>query len=78
MFHRPHTNGLFSWGYLKGKIYTAKPTTVYELKEGTESKCLTIPNEKIHNVLESTGARYQLCLENGGHHVEHLQICRNE
>jgi hypothetical protein len=43
----------FLWGYLKDKVYAAKPVTVRELKEEIERKCLQIPNEMLHAVCDS-------------------------
>jgi hypothetical protein len=50
----------FLWGYLKDKVYAAKPATVHELKEETERQCLQIQNEMLHTVWDSIVPRYQL------------------
>ena len=68
----------FLWGYLKDKVYAAKPVTFDELKEEIQRQCLAIPSEMFRNVVESIGPRYQLCLENGGNQFEHLRTRRNE
>ena len=64
----------FFWGYLKDKVYAAKPETIEGLKEEIRIKCLAISNEVLRNVIESIVGRYQLCLENEGRQFEHLRV----
>jgi hypothetical protein len=63
----------FLWGYLRDKVYAAKPATVHELKEEIERQCLQIPNKMLRRVCDSIVPRYQLCLDNDGHQFVHLR-----
>lgn len=51
-FIRPHTTRLFSWGYLKDKVYAVKPTRVAKLTEAIDRECTQIPRELICDVCD--------------------------
>ena len=42
----------FLWGYLKGRIYTAKPRNITELKEAIEKEMRAITNSVCKNVMD--------------------------
>lgn len=63
----------FFWGYLKDRVYRTQPRTIDALKLEIERQCREIPNELFRDVCESTGSRYQRCLDNDGHQFEHLR-----
>ena len=63
----------FLWGYLKDKVYALKPTIIAELRATTESECMQIPRELLHDVCYSITSRYRRCLDQNGHQFEKQQ-----
>lgn len=62
----------FLWGHIKSIVYDIPPTTPNNMKERIRAAFLSIPPRMLINVGQSFKKRIRLCIENDGHHFEHL------
>jgi len=72
--HSPDLSPLdfFLWGYLKDKVYSPKPTTVFEMKHAIRREMKKISADTCHNVINSFRRRLQLVVQKRGGHLEHI------
>lgn len=62
----------FLFGYLKNTIYRNRLHTLPELQIAITEAVNSVTEETIVNVFNSLKARVNTCLENEGHHFEHM------
>lgn len=62
----------FLWGYIKNLVYNTPPTTVDDMKGRIKDAFATITSDMLRNVSRSFEERVRLCIEENGHHIEHL------
>lgn len=62
----------FFWGYIKNLVYNTPPTTADDMKIRIEHAFATVTPDILRNVRRSFEKRVRLCIEENGHHIEHL------
>ena len=62
----------FLWGYIKNIVYNTPPTTPQDMKVRIRRAFRSKPQNKLFRVQYSFQERVRLCIENNGHHFEHL------
>ena len=60
----------FLWGYLKDKVYAAKPATIEELKAAITREINAIDRETLKNVIAGFESRIHAVVETEGAHIE--------
>jgi len=64
----------FLWGYLKSRVFIAKPRTTAELKQSIKEEIAAIPEQMTRRVMENLGVRLKQCLKNGGRHLSDVRF----
>lgn len=59
----------FLWGYLKLRVYEAKPRTLNELKEAIRQEITRINRDLLERVEANFRKRLQQCVNENGHHM---------
>lgn len=62
----------FLFGHLKNTIFRNRMHNLDELKEAIETEIRNITPEQLQNVFENKKRRVNICLQNEGHHFQHL------
>lgn len=62
----------FLWGHVKDHVYRNNPQSREELKNNIRDFIGNIPRDTLQSVFQNIFKRYQLCLQTGGLHFEHL------
>ena len=62
----------FLCGVAKSSVYKNKPKTIDELKGEITNYVHSITWETLHKVFENKRKRVELCLQEQGHHFQHL------
>jgi hypothetical protein len=57
------------WGYLKSKVYVARPANIEEFKQRIRDEIASIPGEMIRKVMHNLRGRLEQCVQNGGRHL---------
>ena len=58
----------FLWGYLKSKVFEARPATIQELKERIQAEIHAITPAVLRRVSENFRTRLTQCVQNKGRH----------
>ena len=58
----------FLWGYLKSKVFEARPATIKELKERIHAEIHAITPAVLRRVSENFHTRLTQCVQNNGRH----------
>ena len=59
----------FLWGYLKGRVYTNKPTTINLLKQNIRAEIEQITPKICSKVMENALKRSRICIAARGGHL---------
>jgi len=59
-------------GALKGKAYANKPRTIQELENNIRREIAAISEDVLQATFANMKRRFQLCLDSGGEHFQHL------
>ena len=62
----------FLWGALKGKAYANKPRTIQELENNILREIAAISEDVLQATFTNMKRRFQLCLDSGEEHFQHL------
>lgn len=62
----------FFWGYIKSLVYQTPPMTPEDMKIRIREAFATVTPEMLTNVKKNFEKRVRLCIEQNGHHFEHL------
>ena len=62
----------FLWGFVKKRAMAVAPTTPDDIKERIHRACTEITPEVLAEVRRSFHQRINKCLQDEGHHFEHL------
>ena len=62
----------FLWGTLKDMVYKEEPTTLHDMQQRIIAACASISPDVIKRSTQSVIGRIQSCIDNNGHHFEHL------
>ena len=64
----------FLWGFLKLKVYIAKPSNLSELKIMICQEISEISADLLSKVMEETVKRAQICVSSGGPHLKDILL----
>ena len=62
----------YLWGYLKSRVYAAKPRTLGELKTAIRENIQEISEETLVKVETNFRKRLQICARENGHHLSDI------
>jgi len=62
----------FLWSAFKGKTYANKPHTIQELEKNIRREIAAISEDVLQATFANMKRRFQLCLDSGGEHFQHL------
>lgn len=62
----------FLWGYLKGRVYANKPTSLAQLRQNIQIAVSEITPVLLNSVMHSLSYRMQMCILVQGGHFQHL------
>lgn len=62
----------YLWGFLKSKVYNEVPTTPENMRQRIRDACTQVTPEVLLSCVHSFERRINKCIEEGGHHFEHL------
>ena len=62
----------FLWGALKENAYANKPRTIHELENNIRREISAISEDVLQATFANMTRRFQLCLDSGGEHYQHL------
>ena len=64
----------FLWGYVKSKLFVAPPESVDDLKRKINDELEAVKRnpELIRRAVRDMIRRARMCIDTGGHHIEHL------
>lgn len=62
----------YLFGHLKNKVFKNRLHNINQLQEAIEEEIRNITPEQLQRVFENKKRRVNICLENEGHHFQHL------
>ena len=62
----------FLWGYLKGRVYITKPSSLEELKSNIMGEINMITSDTLGKVMENAVKRMHACLDTNGDHLRDI------
>lgn len=62
----------FLWGHLKHTVYTQAPENPDQLRQLITDACRAITPRMLQSARRSIGHRARMCINQHGHHIEHL------